>query len=102
MEILSVVMPTYNAAKWVVATIDNLTTQTYPHMELVVVDDGSRDATVATVRERLTSGFPYKWRIIEFAANLGPSAARNVGLRAAVGSWVQFLDSDDFIGADKA
>ena len=101
MEILSVVMPTYNAEKWVVATIDNLTTQTYPHLELIVVDDGSRDGTVAAARERLSSGFPHKWRIIELGANRGPSAARNIGVRAAAGSWVQFLDSDDFMAPTK-
>ncbi len=101
MEVLSVVMPTYNAEKWVVATIDNLTAQTYPHLELIIVDDGSRDRTVATVHERLSSGFPHKWRIIELGANRGPSAARNVGVRAAAGSWVQFLDSDDFMAPAK-
>ena len=83
MELLTVVMPTYNAERWVVATINNLTAQTYPHVELIVVDDGSRDSTVATVRERLANGFPYKWRVIELGVNRGPSAARNMGLRAA-------------------
>ena len=101
MEVLTVVMPTYNAEKWVVATIDNLTAQTYPHLELIVVDDGSQDRTVATAHERLSNGFQHKWRIIELGANRGPSAARNVGVRAAAGSWVQFLDSDDFIAPTK-
>ena len=101
MEVLTVVMPTYNAEKWVVATIDNLAAQTYPHVELIVIDDGSRDRTVATVRERLNGGFRPKWQIIELGANRGPSAARNVGLRAAAGSWVQFLDSDDFMAPTK-
>jgi glycosyltransferase involved in cell wall biosynthesis len=94
-------MPTYNAEKWVVATIDNLAAQTYPHIELIVVDDGSRDATVTTVREKLSSGFPIDGQIIELGANAGPSAARNIGLRAATGSWVQFLDSDDFLAPTK-
>ena len=101
MEVLTVVMPTYNAEKWVVATIDNLAAQTYPHVELIVIDDGSRDRTVTTVRERLSSGFQHKWQVIELGANRGPSAARNVGLRAAAGSWVQFLDSDDFMAPTK-
>ena len=101
MEVLTVVMPTYNAEKWVVATIDNLTAQTYPHLELIVVDDGSRDGTVEAVRARLSNQFQHNWRIIELSANRGPSAARNVGLRAAAGSWVQFLDSDDFMAPTK-
>lgn len=101
MEVLSVVMPTYNVAKWVVATLDDLAAQTYPHVELIVVDDGSKDGTVATVREKLSGDFRHPWRIIELGANRGPSVARNVGLRAATGSWVQFLDSDDFMAPTK-
>ena len=101
MEVLSVVMPTYNAEKWAVATIDNLAAQTYPNVELIVIDDGSQDGTVATVRGKLSANFRHPWRIIELGANSGPSAARNIGLRAAAGSWVQFLDSDDFMAPVK-
>jgi glycosyltransferase involved in cell wall biosynthesis len=101
MEVVSVIMPTYDAQKWVVDTIDGLMRQTYPHVELIVVDDASRDDTVAVVREKLTKDFVNKWQIVELDGNRGPSAARNVGLRAARGSWVQFLDSDDFMAPQK-
>src|SRR5579871_6632263 len=94
-------MPTYHAAKWVTKTIDSLIAQTYPHHELVVVDDGSQDDTVAVVRDKLTRDFRNHWQIIELGRNGGPSAARNVGLGAATGSWVQFIDSDDLIAPDK-
>jgi glycosyltransferase involved in cell wall biosynthesis len=90
-------MPTYNSASFVRETIDNLMLQTYPHIELIVVDDGSRDDTVSMVREKLSREFKHPWQIIELSANRGPSAARNVGLRAATGDWVQYLDSDDFM-----
>jgi glycosyltransferase involved in cell wall biosynthesis len=101
MDLISVVIPTHNAAKWVANTIDNLAAQTYPHFELIVVDDGSQDDTVSLVRNKLASSFKNAWQIIELGSNRGPSAARNVGLRAAKGAWVQFLDSDDFMAPSK-
>jgi glycosyltransferase involved in cell wall biosynthesis len=101
MNLVSIIMPTYNARKWVADTIDNLIAQTYPDIELVVVDDGSHDDTVALVREKLRKDFRKSWQIVELGANRGPSAARNAGLRAASGSWVQYLDSDDFMATTK-
>jgi glycosyltransferase involved in cell wall biosynthesis len=101
MSVVSVVMPTYNSSKFVAATIDNLIAQTYPHIELIVVDDGSQDDSVAVVRQKLTDDFKHSWRIIELGGNHGPSAARNVGLREATGAWVQYLDSDDLMAPTK-
>jgi glycosyltransferase involved in cell wall biosynthesis len=101
MELISVIMPTYNAAPWVTETIDNLAAQTYPHLELIVADDGSQDDTVAVVRRKLARSFKKPWRIIELGNNRGPSAARNLALGAAQGTWIQYLDSDDFIAPSK-
>src|SRR5215471_834481 len=101
MDLISVIMPTHNSAKWVTYTIDNLAAQTYPHFELIVADDGSQDDTVAVVRRKLSSGFRNPWQVLELGHNRGPSAARNAGLRAASGSWVQYLDCDDFIAPSK-
>jgi len=101
MSLVSVIMPTYNAEKWVAATIDSISAQTYPGLELIVVDDGSSDDTVSVVRKKLQKDFKSGWQIFELGANRGPSAARNVGLRAASGSWVQFIDSDDFLAPTK-
>src|SRR5579871_3843967 len=94
-------MPTHHAAKWVTDTIDSVIAQTYPYLELIVVDDGSQDDTVAVVRDKLKRDFRKHWQIIELGTNRGPSAARNVGLGAASGSWVQFIDSDELIAPDK-
>jgi glycosyltransferase involved in cell wall biosynthesis len=101
MTIVSVIMPTYHTAKWVAATIDTVIAQNYPHLELIVVDDGSQDDTVSVVRQKLAADFRNNWKIIELGTNRGPSVARNVGLGAANGTWLQFLDSDDFIPATK-
>ena len=101
MTVVSVITPTYHAAKWVATTIDSVIAQTYPHLELIVVDDGSQGDTVSVVRRKLAANFRNDWKIIALGANQGPSAARNVGLTAANGSWVQFLDSDDLIPPTK-
>ena len=101
MDLISVIMPTYNAANWVTCTIDNLAAQTYPHFELIVSDDGSQDDTVSVVRNKLAKSFKNPWQIIELGKNQGPSAARNLALKAARGTWIQHLDSDDFIAPSK-
>ena len=101
MSLVSIIMPTFNAARWVSETIDNIAEQTYPQLELIVVDDASTDGTAALVRQKLEKDFKHDWRIIAFETNQGPSAARNAGLRVAKGSWVQFLDSDDFLAPSK-
>ena len=101
MTVVSVIMPTYHAAKWVATTIDSVIAQTYPHLELIVVDDGSQDDTVSVVGGSSPRTSETTGRLSELRANRVPSAARNVGLTAANGSWVQFLDSDDLIPPTK-
>jgi glycosyltransferase involved in cell wall biosynthesis len=95
MELVSVVIPTFNSEKHIRKSIDSVLAQKYPRMEIIIVDDGSSDNSVAVAREKL-QGFPNQ-QILECEKNLGASAARNAGLRAATGSWVQFLDSDDLL-----
>jgi glycosyltransferase involved in cell wall biosynthesis len=94
-------MPTYNARDWVLDTIDSLIAQTWPHIELIVVDDASSDDTVALARRKLKAEFKAGWDVVALKANSGPSAARNIGLKQAAGAWVQFLDADDFLAPDK-
>lgn len=90
---VSVVMPAYNAAATLQASMDSVLTQTHTDVELLVVDDSSRDAS---------------WTLIEAAAardarvvairqpqNGGVAAARNAGIEAATGTHIAFLDSDD-------
>lgn len=86
---VSVVIPTFNHARYVVAAVDSALAQTRPPLEVIVVDDGSTDDT----RDRLAS---YAGRIrYIYQPNAGLSAARNAGIRAAGGGWVAFLDADD-------
>jgi len=101
MELVSIVIPAHNSEKWIGDTLESVVAQTYPHLEIIVVDDGSQDNTVSTVREKLGNGFAGVWQIIQLNGNEGPGAARNAGLEHAAGSWVQFLDADDFLAPVK-
>jgi hypothetical protein len=88
-DTVSAVIPAYNAAGFIERAIQSVLAQTRPVIEVLVVDDGSRDDTAA-IAERC--GAPV--RVIR-QANAGPSAARNHGARVAQGEWVAFLDADD-------
>ncbi len=92
MPAVSVITPAWNAGAFIGATMGSVRQQTFTDWEMVVVDDGSTDGTVATV-ERHAALDP-RIRLIR-QANAGPSAARNRGMRAARGQFFAFLDSDD-------
>jgi len=86
---VSVVMPAYNRAKEIGAAIDSVLAQTFEDIELIVVDDGSTDATPEIVRA-------YGDRVRFFQQkNAGVGAARNAGVRLARGEYLASLDSDD-------
>lgn len=86
---ITVVIPTYDRADWLPATVESVLRQTRPADEVLVVDDGSRDDTEAVCR-----AFPAPVRYLR-QENAGVSAARNRGVREARCEWVAFLDSDD-------
>jgi glycosyltransferase involved in cell wall biosynthesis len=87
--LVSAIIPTYNRAHTVCEAIDSILNQTYPNIELIVVDDGSTDDTAGALRR-----YGSTIRIIT-QQNAGPSVARNRGIAGAAGSIVAFLDSDD-------
>jgi glycosyltransferase involved in cell wall biosynthesis len=88
--LVSAIIPTYNSAGFVIEAVESVLAQTYPNIEVVVVDDGSTDGTVARLEEK----FGPRIRIIR-QEHLGPAVARNAGVRASKGSFVGFLDADD-------
>lgn len=90
---VSIIVPTYNRAKYLPESLESIRAQTWTDWELIVVDDGSQDDTAAVI-ERLT---PAMGRPVRFVRreNGGPAAARNTGLDLATGKYVAFLDSDD-------
>jgi glycosyltransferase involved in cell wall biosynthesis len=87
--LVSVIIPTYNRAGVISQTIDNVLSQTYKHIELTVIDDGSTDETQSVLRK-----YGNRIRVIT-QANAGPAAARNRGIEASRGEIIAFQDSDD-------
>jgi hypothetical protein len=93
LPLVSVVIPTFNRAAVLTAALNSVLRQTFQELEVIVVDDGSRDATSETVL-RVAQSDP-RVRLIRNESNRGAQAARNTGIRASVGRWIAFLDSDD-------
>lgn len=87
---ISVIMPCFNAAQHLPRSFDSVLSQTYPHLELIAVDDGSRDGTLAWLQAQADP----RVRVIS-QPNRGVSAARNAGLAEAKGHFIAFLDADD-------
>lgn len=94
---MSVVIPTYNLARFLPEAVASARAQSWPDLEIIVVDDGSTDDT-PEVLERLSREGDLRCIRQE---NAGASAARNRGIREARKSWVAFLDADDFWLAGK-
>ena len=92
-ELISIVMPAFNAARFLPCTLASVQQQTWPHWELLLVDDGSTDDTRQVVAEyaALDSRIKYLYQ-----PNGRQGKARNLGLRAAKGKYVAFLDADDY------
>lgn len=90
-ELVSVIMPAYNAEKYIGEAIESILWQTYSHFELIVVDDGSMDSTVDVVRSFDDS----RIRLISLEKNEGIVGALNVGLSEAKGEFIARMDADD-------
>ena len=85
--LVSVVIPCYNSARYLGETIESVLAQTYARVEVIVVDDGSTDAT-----PKIAQSYPVQY---VYQTNRGISAARNAGVVHSRGKYVQFLDHDD-------
>ncbi len=93
---VSAIIPTYNRRERVALAIRSVLAQTYPVLDIIVVDDGSSDGTQAMLAKEFGGRIRYHWQ-----PNAGVSAARNAGLRLATGQYLAFLDSDDEWVAEK-
>lgn len=99
---VSVIIPMYNVASLVQRCIHSLCSQTYRHIELIFVNDCSKDDTVSVVENILASENigELEYRIVSHERNMGVAAARNTGLDAAKGKYIYYVDSDDYIEPD--
>lgn len=95
-NLVSVIIPTYNRADLIGATLDSVLAQTYPHIEVLVADDGSTDDTAAVV-----AGYGERVTFLPLPHVGLPAAARNAAIARARGAYLAFLDSDDLWLPDK-
>ncbi len=91
----SVIIPAYNSAATLAKAVESVIEQSWPAHEIIIIDDGSTDNILQTVRE-----FGDKTRVIH-QSNAGVSVARNRGADAATGDWLAFLDADDWYYPDR-
>ena len=95
MELISVIVPVYNVEAYVAKCIESIQNQSYQHLEIILVDDGSTDDSGDICDQY--AAYDDRIKVIH-QENGGLSAARNTGIEAANGDYIGFVDSDDYIG----
>ncbi|HEY4599679.1 MAG TPA: glycosyltransferase family 2 protein [Cerasibacillus sp.] len=98
-ELISVITPAYNAERFIGETIESVLNQTYPHWEMVIVDDCSTDKTVDMIKTYQQKD--QRVKLIQLEENSGAAVARNTAMAHAKGRYIAFLDSDDLWTEDK-
>ena len=95
-ELVSILIPCYNAERWVHETIESALSQTWTNKEIIIVDDGSTDNSLKIARQ-------YESNLVKIISqeNKGAPAARNMALKYARGDYIQWLDADDMLAHDK-
>ena len=95
MKKVSVIVPAYNKAEYTQKTIESILAQTYPEIEIIVVDDGSTDNTRQAL-EKFQGRIDYVYK-----PNGGACSARNFGFKKSAGDYIGFLDCDDLYAKKK-
>lgn len=94
---ISIIIPVYNSEEYIPQCLDSLLSQTYENLEIICINDGSKDNSLKvlehykTVDDRIT---------VLTQENKGQSVARNRGVEISTGDWITFVDSDDWVGVD--
>lgn len=94
-QVVSVILPLYNGEKYIAEALESILSQTYRHIEIIVVNDGSRDRSDEIIKG-FGSQLKYVWQ-----ENQGTAAARNRGIKIATGDFLAFLDQDDLWSPNK-
>lgn len=98
-DLVSVIIPTYNREKYILRAIQSVLNQSYDKIEVIVVDDHSTDNTIKKIQNKYSNDNRVKLHILE--QNFGACAARNIGIRLSMGTYIAFLDSDDVYSPTK-
>lgn len=94
-ELISIIVPVYNAEKVITETMDSVLGQTYPYWELLLVEDGSKDNSADVIMDYIAEKGENRIRLIRQPSNQGAARARNRGLNQARGRYISYLDADD-------
>lgn len=94
-ELVSVIVPVYNAEKFIREAMDSVRAQTYESWELLLVEDGSSDGSVDVITDYIAEMQETRIRLIRQPTNQGAARARNRGVREAAGRYIAYLDADD-------
>lgn len=97
MECISVIIPVYNVEPYLRKCLDSIAAQTYANLEIICINDGSKDASLSICREYEAKDS--RFRVID-QENKGLAAVRNRGIREAACEYLAFIDSDDYIDTD--
>lgn len=100
-ELVSIIVPVYNARKFIRETLDCVMAQTYTAWELLLIEDVSTDDTVAVIEEYIRKKKEQRIRMIRQPENMGAARARNRGLEEAKGRYIAYLDADDLWEPEK-
>ena len=94
--LISILIPAYNAEKWIGETIRSALSQTWPNKEIIIVESGSTDNTLRVARQ-------FESPIVKVLSqpNEGASSARNTAFSVSQGEYIQWLDADDLLAPDK-
>lgn len=95
--LISIIIPVYNVERWIKESLNSALEQTYPNIEYLIIDDCGNDDSIKIIEEIIKCNKGKKLRLIKHSVNKGLSEARNTGLKAALGDYVFFMDSDDQI-----
>ena len=91
--LVSIIMPSYNASRFITESIKSVIVQTYQNWELLIADDCSKDSSVEVIKKRIDKD--QRIKLFSLLKNVGAAAARNVAIEHANGQYIAFLDSDD-------
>ena len=91
--LVSIITPSYNSLTFIRETIESVQAQSYPHWEMIIVDDKSKDDSIHVIKQYVKND--QRIKLISLAQNSGAARARNAAIKMATGNYLAFLDSDD-------